>query len=201
MRHFSIVLTSVLFVAAALFSQASAQVMDVTFSRPDASPPELGVSEVRFEFGTADTIVQIDQLGPIDALFQNNDSGGGGFSGQDFGVLTVGDPIESIGVVSIGDVLNPGTDFVSTGLEVSDIISRGENFFLAFSTGTSSTDTVGYFNIAWELGDDSDIVYTGGRVQIGGGGPLLVAAVPEPGSLVLLSAFGFAAVARRRRRQ
>ena len=116
-------------------------------------------------------------------------------------MLTVGDPIESIGVVSIGDVLNPGTDFGSTCLEVSDIISRGENFFLAFSTGTSSTDTVGYFNIAWELGDDSDIVYTGGRVQIGGGGPLLVAAVPEPGSLVLLSAFGFAAVARRRRRQ
>ena len=97
-------------------------------------------------------------------------------------------------------MLTPGTPLGSTGLEIPDIIDRGEDFFLAFSTGTSSTDAVGYFNIAWELGDDSDIVYTGGRVLLGGGGPLVVAAVPEPGSLVLLSAFGFAAVARRKRR-
>lgn len=170
-----------------LTCEASAQVSDLTFSRPGTG--DVSVSEIEFSFNVAaDVEVQIDQLGAVAALFQNNDT-----FGQDFGIVAAG-PVDSIGEVTIGQVLSSGTDFGSTSLVVSDFIAPGEDFYLGFSSGAD----VGYFNIAWDAGANSSIFYSKGEFATGGF-PLIVAAVPEPSSLILISALTFVGVVRRRR--
>jgi len=187
MKCYSKITTAVFLVTVALLSEASAQVTDVTFSRPATG--DVAVSEIAFGFNVAaDVEVEIDQLGASAALFQNND----GF-GQDFGIVISG-PVTSIGEVSIGDLLAPGTDFGSTSLILSDFIAPGEDFFLGFGNGTD----VGYFNIAWEPGANSSIVYSDG--QFASGGSSLFVAIPEPGSLTLVSTLALALFVRRRRR-
>ena len=177
----------IFFLAVSLHSQASAQVVGITFSRTATN--EFGLSEIDFGFNAAaDVFVQFDQLGAADALFQNNDA-----SGQDFQIEANG-PIDSIGEVTIGQILNPGTNFGSTSLDVSTIISPGQDFFLGFSSGND----VGFFNIAWEPGANSDIVYSRGFAAFDGAS-LEVSAVPEPGSLTLVSALALAVFVRRRR--
>lgn len=170
-------------------SNSSAQVSTVTFSRPATGDMNVEIIEFGFD-QTADVFVQIDQLGAVDALFQNND----GF-GQDFGIEASG-PVDSIGEVAIGDILNPGTDFGDTSLNLSDLISPGENFFLGFSSGAD----VGYFNIAWDSATNGSIIYSEGQFATGGVS-LTVAAVPEPTAIGLLSLVGPFALIRRRRDQ
>lgn len=186
MKNIATITASILFVTVALFSEASAQIADVTFSRPVTG--DLGESEIRFRFGFDDDVeVEIDQLGMDTALFQNNDT-----FGQE--VIAATGLVTSIGEVTIGQVLAAGTDFGSTSLNLSDFIAPGENFFLGFSNGTD----VGYFNIAWEAGANSDIVYSTGEFATGGSS-LTVAAVPEPGTITLVSVLAMSLLVRRRR--
>ena len=202
---FAKIAMGVFFLAVPLLSEASAQISGITFSRPLTG--DAGVSEIRFEFDDADDVlVQIDQLlapdgsgSPVNSLFQNNDDGFPGVPGQGLGILASG-PIDTIGVVAVGDVLSAGMNFGGNALDVAaETGGPGGSFLLGFSTGTGSTDAVGYFNITWEAGDESDIVYGGGIISIDGAGPLEVGAVPEPGSLTLISALALAAFVRRRR--
>jgi len=168
-------------------SITNAQVSTVTFSRPATS--EMNTEFIEFAFDQpADVVVQIDQLGAVDALFQNND----GF-GQDFGVEASG-PVDSIGEVTIGQVLNPGTNFGNTSLIVGDLINPGEEFFLGFSSGSN----VGYFNIAWDSAANGSIVYSRGQYATGGFS-LNVTAVPEPSVVALISILGTIVLVRRRR--
>ena len=187
MKHTTSIAALVLLFFAATFSEASAQVVDVTFSRPDTN--EFGLSEIRIGFGAADEVeVEIDQLGMDTALFQNND----GF-GQD--VIAATGLVTSIGEVTVGQVLSAGTDFGATQLNFADLnINPGDNFFLGFSNGTD----VGYFNVLWEPGANSDIVYSSGELATGGAS-LTVAAVPEPGTITLVSVLAMGIFVRRRR--
>lgn len=180
-------LAAILLAGFSFTSVSNAQVSTLTFSRPATS--EMNIESIEFRFDqSADVIVQIDPLGAFDALFQNND----GF-GQDFGVEANG-PVDSIGQVAIGDILNPGTDFGNTALDVSGIISPGEDFYLGFSSGSD----IGYFNIAWESGNNGSITYSEGQFATGGFS-LTVGAVPEPSAISLLSLVGIALIQRRRR--
>lgn len=167
-------------------SQASAEILELTFSRPATG--ESNVSDIEFAFNFSAVDVQIDQLGATSALFQNNED-----FGKEVGI-TVGGPVDGIGVVSIGEVLNPGREFVADDLNVSEIISPGENFYLGFNSG----DDIGYFNIAWEPGTNSSIIYSSGLFATEGSS-LVVNAIPEPSSLLIMSMLTLAGVTRRRR--
>jgi len=185
----TIPLTMAVAFAITMFGAAcsQAQVLDVTFSRPATN--EFNLSSIDFLFGQpADVVVQIDQLGATDALFQNNDG-----SGQDFGIEAAG-AVDSIGEVTIGQLLTPGTDFGESSLDVSTLINPGEDFYLGFSSGSN----VGYLNVAWASGANGTITYSNAEYAIGGSS-LFVAGVPEPASTAWLSAMGVCLLLRRRR--
>ena len=186
-RYYLITATLTVFLTGILFvSDASAQISAVTFSR--TATGETGIGSIEFTFDEQDDVlVQIDQLGAVDALFQNNDT-----FGQDFGI-EAGGPVDSIGQVAIGQVLSAGTNFGSTSLNVTDFIAPGENFFLGFSSGAD----VGYFNIEWDAIDDGSIFYSSGQFA-SSGFALTVNAVPEPSSTLLISVLGALVVVRRR---
>jgi len=186
-NRMSLAFSLTLLLSVSMISEASAQVSAVTFSRPGTG--DFSVSEIEFSFNVAaDVEVQIDQLGAVAALFQNNDT-----FGEDLGIVVAG-PVDSIGEVTIGQVLSAGTDFGSSALNVSDIIAPGEDFYLGFSSGAD----VGYFNIAWDAGTNSSIHYSKGQFATGGFS-LSVAAVPEPSSLILISTMAIVGISRRRR--
>ncbi len=182
---------AVVFIAALGLAQADAQVVDITFSRPLTGDSNL--SSIDVGFGQTDqTRVQIDQLGSGDALFVNNDS-----FGQEVLVEAMG-PIDSIGVVSLGDVLTAGTDFGSTSLDLEDDLGLqpGDDFFLGFRN--ASTGDVGYVNVAWSGVLNGPITFALGEYATNGVS-VEVGAVPEPAAVAMLAAFGVGLLARRRR--
>ena len=69
-RYYLITATLTVFLTGILFvSDASAQISAVTFSR--TATGETGIGSIEFTFDEQDDVlVQIDQLGAVDALFQ-----------------------------------------------------------------------------------------------------------------------------------
>lgn len=182
---------ALLIASVALPSISSAQVSPITFSRPLTS--ESSLSSIEFSFGAAaDVDVQIDQLGPpaVNALFVNNDA-----IGTDLGIFA-GGPVASVGVVTIGQVLNQGDNFGSDGLDLAEAgFSPGDDFFLGFG---ATTGEVGFFNVFWEPQANGSIFFSSGQFAAGSAS-LTVTAVPEPTSVIVISALAIAGLVRRRR--
>ena len=171
-----------------LTSETQAQIEDITFTRNSTS--DLMVSEIEFQFGVpADAEdVFIDQLGATTALLQNNDG-----IGQEL-FLEVAGPIDSIGLVGIGDVLNAGDVFDETDfLDLGPLATIGDDVFVGFN----SSGDVGYFTVSFDL-DTQSIFYSSGSFG-SGGESLSVAAVPEPSAVLILALAGAVTTTRRRR--
>ena len=152
---------------------------------------ETSVSDIEFSFGiAADVDVQIDQLGALNALFVNNDA----IATPDLGIFA-GGPVDSVGVVTIGQVLSQGENFGSSGVTLNSVIAPGGDFFLGFGTITGE---VGFFNVFWEPQANGSIFFSGGQFA-SGSSSLTVSAVPEPTSVVVIAALGIAGLVRRRR--
>lgn len=186
---FTAIAMALLIVSIALPSIASAQVSSITFSRPLTMDTSL--SSIEFGFGIpVDVDVQIDQLGAVNALFVNNDA-----IGTDLGIFA-GGPVASVGVVTIGQVLNQGDNFGSTGLDLAGAgFSPGDDFFLGFG---ATTGEVGFFNVFWEPQANGSIFFSSGQFAAGTAS-LTVAAVPEPTSVVVICGLAIAGLVRRRR--
>ena len=152
---------------------------------------ESSLSSIEFSFGAAaDVDVQIDQLGAVNALFVNNDA-----IGTDLGIFA-GGPVASVGVVTIGQVLSQGDNFGSSGVDlVTSGFSPGDDFFLGFS---ATTGEVGFFNVFWEPQANGSIFFSSGQFAAGSAS-LTVTAVPEPTSVIVISALAIAGLVRRRR--
>ncbi len=169
-------------------SSIQAQIENITFTRN--STFETMVSELEFQFGIAADAenVFIDQLGATTALFQNNDG-----NGQEL-FLEVAGPIDSIGLVGIGDILNAGDTFDETEfLDLGPLATIGDDVFVGFNSGGN----VGLFTISFDLVTDS-IFYSDG-LYASGGESLSVAAVPEPSSMLIFAIVGVVTATRRRR--
>ncbi len=169
-------------------SETQAQIESITFTRN--STLESMVNELEFRFGVAADAeaVFIDQLGATAAIFQNNDN-----IGQEL-FLEVAGPIDSIGLVSVGQILNFGdifdeTDFLNLGPQAA----IGDEVYVGFNSGGN----VGYFNVTFDS-NISSIFYSSGMFA-SGGESLDVAAVPEPSTLLLFAIAGIAAMTRRQR--
>ena len=186
---FTAIAMALLIVSIALPSIASAQVSSITFSRPLTMDTSL--SSIEFGFGILDDVdVQIDQLGAVNALFVNNDA-----IGTDLGIFA-GGPVASVGVVTIGQVLNQGDNFGSDGLDLAEAgFSPGDDFFLGFG---ATTGEVGFFNVFWEPQANGSIFFSSGQFAAGTAS-LTVAAVPEPTSVVVICGLAIAGLVRRRR--
>lgn len=186
---FTAIAMALLIVSIALPSIASAQVSSITFSRPLTMDTSL--SSIEFSFGAAaDVDVQIDQLGAVNALFVNNDA-----IGTDLGIFA-GGPVASVGVVTIGQVLSQGDNFGSSGVDlVTSGFSPGDDFFLGFG---ATTGEVGFFNVFWEPQASGSIFFSSGQFAAGSAS-LTVTAVPEPTSVIVISALAIAGLVRRRR--
>lgn len=190
---FTAIAMALLIVSIALPSIASAQVSSITFSRPLTMDTSL--SSIEFGFGIpVDVDVQIDQLGATNALFVNNDS----VATPDVGIFAgpPASPVASVGVVTIGQVLNQGDSFGSTGVDfASSGIQPGDDFFLGFS---NIAGEVGFFNVFWEPQANGSIFFSSGQFATGSAS-LTVSAVPEPTSVVVICGLAIAGLVRRRR--
>jgi len=188
-NSFSKSLSILVFLVAYGISNASAQLTEITFTRPATS--DSMVTELGFGFNIPDDAdaVEIDQLGSFTALFQTNDQ----TSLELF--LDNDGPISSIGEVDLGDSITPGDTFaISSGgsLNIGNLIAAGEDFFLGFS---SFEGAVGFFNVSRPAGTD-EIVYSGGWFAPD---TTVIVAVPEPSSITLILLGCVAPLVRRRR--
>lgn len=164
-----------------------AQVQDLTFSRDATS--ESAVDTIEFLFGIDAEEVEIDQLGAIGAILQNNDS-----DGAELFLVNAG-PIDRIGLVGIGELLTFGDNpsFATDFVDLRPAADIGDDVYVGFE----SSGNVGYFNVSFDAVTDS-IFYSEG--VFGSGGESLIVAIPEPSSIVLLTMVGGLAMVRRRRK-